>query len=98
MTDLLGTTGTYVATNGYKKAAVVVATHDSIEPEGAVIQPPEGHVHIVIFAFSDPLHPWIVRPDIPLREVAEAIPDYTVEGKLVGYFEPAPMPDIILDI
>lgn len=87
-----GTTGTYVSSNGYEKAAMVVATHDSVDPDGVVMRPSEGHVHIVIYAFTaDPMHPWVARPDVPLRETAEAIPDYTIEGKLVGFFEAAPV-------
>lgn len=88
MTIKPGTTGTYTASNGYQKAAMVVATHESVEPDTAMIQPPEGHVHVAIFAFTaDPAHPWVVRPDVPLRATAEAIPDYTINGKLVGFFE-----------
>lgn len=88
MTIRPGTSGTYVASNGYQKAAIVVATHDSVEPDTDMIRPPEGHVHLVIYAVSaDPMHPWITRPDVPLREVAESIPDYTIDGKLVGFFE-----------
>ena len=85
-----GTSGTYTSSTGHQKAAIVIATHDSIDPEGGILQPSEGHVHIVIYAFTaDPAHPWITRPDVPLREVAESIPDFTIDGQLVGFFEAA---------
>lgn len=80
-----GTTGTYVSTSGRMKAAQVIETHDSVEPDGDLIQPPEGHVHIVIWSHT--AGHYIPRPDVPLREVAEGIADYTMDGKLVGFFE-----------
>lgn len=85
MSVRVGTTGVYVSTNGHEKAAQVIATHESVSAEGDVLQPPEGHVHVVIFALTAQHH--IVRVDVPLRETAESIPDYTIDGKLVGYFE-----------
>lgn len=88
MTIRPGTIGTYVSSGGYEKAAIVVATHDSVEPGTIMIQPALGYVHLVIYSvMADPMHPWITRPDVPLREVAETIPDFTIGGKLVGFFE-----------
>lgn len=86
----VGITGTYTSTEGYQKAAIVVATPESVEPGTSLPQPPEGHVHIAIIGFNDPMHPWLFRPDVPLRATAESIPDYSIEGKLVGFFDPAP--------
>lgn len=80
-----GTTGTYVSTNGYQKAAQVIETQHSVDPDGELIQPADGHVHIVIWSHT--AQHYIVRPNVPLRAVAEELPDYFIDGKLVGYFE-----------
>lgn len=83
----IGQTVQYTNTSGLKKAAIVIATPEESTPGTELPIPSEGFVHIVMYGFSDPAHPWIPRADIPLRETAEAIPDYTIEGVLVGYVE-----------
>lgn len=76
----------YISSSGYVKAGQIIATHESIHPDGGVIQPQQGHAHLVVWGLATgPIY----RPDIPVREVAESIPDYTVEGQLVGFFEVA---------
>lgn len=85
MSDVqVGQPGYYVDSRGRQKAAVVLYTHDSVDTEGQIIQPQVGHVHIRIDTL---INGFEYRSDIPLREVAETIPDYTVEGKLVQYFQ-----------
>lgn len=79
----------YIDTSGRQKAAIIIATHDSIEEpdpndEISVIRPGVGFVHLAIFGIVDPFHTQ-PRPNVPTKEMAESIPDYTVDGKLVGY-------------
>jgi hypothetical protein len=83
-----GQTVAYTDTQGNVKAAVVIGDHDSIhdpaEGEEVVIpRPAEGYVHIYVFGFTG----LVARTDVPVREIAETIPDYTIDGKLVGFVE-----------
>lgn len=86
----VGTPGQYIDTKGRVKAAVVIATHDSIEESDVLIQPQEGFVHIAIYGLID-IHQ-DKRADVPLKATAEGIPDYKLGDKLVGYFNPLFVP------
>lgn len=96
MTYKVGQTVQYVDTQGHVKAAIILVTHDSVpansfDDDGEVedtqvIQPSEGFVHIAIFGLTDPFHTQ-PRPNVPTREMAESIPDYTIEGQLVGFVQ-----------
>lgn len=80
-----GVSGTYVNDQGRQKAAMVLATKDSIEPNGDVVPLDEGYVHLIVFGFASAVQ----RASIPLRETVENNDNYYIDGKLVGYFEVA---------
>lgn len=80
-----GVCGTYVNDVGRQKAAMVLATKDSIEPGGEVMELQEGYVHLIVFGFQSAVQ----RASVPLRETVVDNNNYYIDGKLVGYFEAA---------
>jgi len=86
MTDVkVGMAAQYVSTEGRPQPAQVLATRDTIAEDDTspLPRPGEGHIHIIVFGITGVYG----RLDIPLKATAETIPDYTIEGKLVGYVE-----------
>jgi len=87
---LVGETVQYVDTKGNVKAAIITATHDTIRDfdpeleEDQIIQPAEGFAHIAIYGLSDLFHTQ-PRAQVPFEETAQDIPDFTIDGELVGY-------------
>lgn len=73
----------YTNSDGNVRAAVVIATNDSVPAESGV-QPSAGYAHLVVWSLS--MGP-IYRMDVPERTVAESIPDYTVDGRLIGFIQ-----------
>jgi hypothetical protein len=81
----VGMSAQYVSTEGRPQPAQVLATRDTISDNDTspLPRPAEGHIHVMVFGLKGIFG----RLDIPLKETAEAIPDYTINGKLVGYVE-----------
>lgn len=55
----------YTDGNGYKKAAMIIGTRDSIQPGTEVERPKKGFAHLKI---TSPTGKEYVRPNIPLGE------------------------------
>lgn len=53
----------YTDGNGYTKAAVIIATHNSIQDGTGVERPDKGHAHLEI---TSPEGKKYVRPNVPL--------------------------------
>jgi hypothetical protein len=70
-----------------QKLAFVSHTHDSVEDDAPIDRPEPGFAHLVVWNLS--VQHFVQYANVPVRSMAESIPDYTVEGKLVGFFEVA---------
>lgn len=85
MSVSLGQSVTYVSSTGLQKAAIVIGTPESVEPGHSIPVPESGQVHLLVFSFRG-VSP---RLSVPSKALAETIEDFTVDGNLVGYFQPA---------